>query len=176
MYTEPTLIFTPRPKCRIESGIDFILRTVALELNEHGFNNIDYPATAITVDELDYYREFLQTYPTYITVHLHVKSMDGKFILWPWPKDELRDLTKTDVRSHYLVTGRANTGRSVLAEVVKHVIETFAPKAKIHLIDTDDHSYSFYKHKSDVERAQHVNYIKNLNYIFGKAPTDLGNF
>lgn len=160
-------------------GINYILQDSALYLAEQGFGNLIFSGDSFALEGLDTYRKFLLAAPTFITVHYlsQAITMDQRY-----QEDPNRPSLKPNpilfkhanmgkrVESHYMVTGAPNTGKTVIAEVLKRSLEEFAPGAKVYLIDTDDCSYSFFDHTSDAERAMHVSYIKELEHTFGVSP------
>lgn len=172
----------------VAEGSIYILRMVALELKEWGFDKLDIPTDKVKLESLGSYREFLRTNPTFITVHhkatpfsitlpagterdiVALASQRTQQRLRPNPNAFLYANMGQRIESHYLVAGVPNSGKSVIAQILENALKTFEPEATIILRDIGENSYNWFAHTSPEERAAHMSYIRTLEHVFGKSP------
>lgn len=172
-----THVFHISSNSMVEKGLTFIYRQMAIELTEYGFDKLTVPLEPVSFEDIGAYHEFLTTHPTFITVHMAKRPLHmAEFrpapsgVLIPNPIQFRFANMGKELKSHFMVAGKPNTGKTVFAEVLKKTIENFAPEAKVYLIDTDDCSIPFYSHETMEERETHVAYIKTLPHVLGESP------
>lgn len=171
----------------VAEGSTYILRMVALELKEWGFDKLDIPTSPVKLETLPAYREFLKANPTFITVHhkaypismtLPMGTESDQVSPVPPPSVRLRPNPNAflyanmgkRIESHYLVTGVPNSGKSVIAQILENALRTFEPEATIILRDVDENSFNWFEHTTQEGREAHMSYIRTLEHVFGKPP------
>lgn len=178
-----THVFHISSNSLVEKGLKIIYRLMALELAEYGFDKLTVPTEPVSFEDIGAYREFLINHPTFITVHMAKRplQMDPAHsvpsgVLVPNPTHFRFSNMGKELKSHFMVAGAPNTGKTIFAEVLKRNIERFAPGAKVYLIDTDDCSPPFYSHATPDELAARVSYIKTMHHVLGESPLVTGLF
>lgn len=178
-----THVFHISSNSMVEKGLMFIYRLMACELAEYGFDKLSVPDEPVSFEDIGAYCKFLIDHPTFITVHIVAQPLQmdptqpvGSPSLKPNPMHFRFANRGKELKSHFMVAGRPNTGKTVFAEVLKKTIESFAPGAKVYLIDTDDCSFPFYSHTTPEERTAHVSYIKTMHHVLGESPLVTGRF
>lgn len=168
-------------------GSDLLLRTLALELKECGFDDIDFPHTSASIADRIIYTRFLQRHPTFITVHHLTKPIlldvshvpiehHTDSVTYIRPEPHIYDFANMGkrVESHFIVAGPIKTGKTLLAKILKHTIETFAPGAAVYLIEPEGDDSHASSSIDDYKKLVSEN-IKNNHHVFGKKPDKLVN-